>query len=146
VEYETRIKRLESLLQERNAAQPHIQNQPLQPADPSVPATEWVTNLRNELPSIPRPDVPDLEALFGNAFVDHGSGLVEDLSAVFHHLLEGNSTYASENTLASMALDDIEPSDEFQEDAALLQSTDFDHDPLMEEFPPPLPREYSGDW
>jgi hypothetical protein len=124
-----------------------MQNQPLQPADPSIPAAVWVTNLRNELPSIARPDVPDFEALYGEAFVnDYGSALVGDPSAVLHDLLGEDSTDASENTMASMTLDDIEPSAEFQEDAALLQSTEFYLDPLVEEIPPPLPQESTCDW
>jgi hypothetical protein len=60
--------------------------------------------------------------------------------------LEGDSTDASENIMASMNLDDIELSAEFQEDAALLQSTEFDLDPLVEELPPPLPQEFTCDW
>jgi hypothetical protein len=44
-----------------------------------------------------------------------------------------------------MTLDDLEPSAEFQQDAALLQSNEFELDPLIEEFPPSLPPDSSCD-
>jgi hypothetical protein len=63
-EYENKIHRLESMLQEHNAAQPDMEQQPLQPADTSVPAAEWVTNLRNHLPTLHRPDLVNFEELY----------------------------------------------------------------------------------
>jgi hypothetical protein len=147
MEYENRIKRLESLLQERDDAQPQVYDQPLQAADPSIPAAEWVMNLRNELPSIPRPDVPDFGALYGQVFLhDHGLIPAIDPGAGFQFSIEEDSTQSAESLVASMTINDLEPSAEFQQDAALLQSTDFALDPVIDDFPPPLPQDSSCDW
>jgi hypothetical protein len=146
VEYESRIKRLESLLQERNEAQPQVSDQPLQPADPSIPATEWVTNLRNELPSIPRPEVPDFEALYGQTFLDD-HGLMPGIGpeADFQPSLDQDPTHLTESLVASITLDDLEPLAELEHDA-LLQNTEFELNPLIEDCPPPLPPDSSCDW
>jgi hypothetical protein len=137
------------LLQESNAAQPQILDQPLQPAaDPAVPATEWVNNLRNELPSVSRQDFPELEALYGEDFVqDHGLQLNashDSASAATSGL--ATSIPASEN-IASLVLDDVEPSAVFQEDVAFLQNP-HEADALFESetwIPPPLPLEPACD-
>jgi hypothetical protein len=52
-EYEDRVRRLESLLQERSAAQPLAHGQPLPPADKAVPLSTWMGTLREELNSWP---------------------------------------------------------------------------------------------
>jgi hypothetical protein len=113
------------LLQESNAAQPHIGSQPLQPADPTIPpATEWVTNLRNELPSIPRPQIPDFEALYGEDFVeDHGLQPTDDAGGPSTSAPAHLTQEPAEYNVASLTLDDIVPSAEFQEDVAFVQST-----------------------
>ncbi|KAF2267980.1 hypothetical protein CC78DRAFT_33447 [Lojkania enalia] len=59
-EYESRIQRLEALLEERTAAQPSVEEQPLQPADQSRPLSEWVGNLLNEVNSVPMEQGPEL--------------------------------------------------------------------------------------
>jgi hypothetical protein len=94
----------------------------LQPADPSVPATQWVANLREEIPSIPVPAFPDFEAVYGKSFVDeHGLrpivGYTEPPTAP--------STARIQAPLVQYGIDDqplepFEPSAEFEEDAALL--------------------------
>lgn len=132
------------MLQESNAAQPQIQNQPLQPADPTVPATEWVTNLRNELPTIPRPQIPDFEALYSNNFVeDHSLPPTENGGCPFISAAEDFRPIPTEREVASLALDDMEPSTDFQEDVAFVQGTTIEA--LDEEdtswIPPPLPLE-----
>jgi hypothetical protein len=141
------------LLQESNAAQPHIGSQPLQPADPTIPpATEWVTNLRNELPSIPRPQIPDFEALYGEDFVeDHGLQPTDDAGGPSTSAPAHLTQEPAEYNVASLTLDDIVPSAEFQEDVAFVQSTNIDPDLLLEVdeetswIPPPLPLEPSCD-
>lgn len=62
-EYEGRIRALESLLQERNAAQPHIGRQPLLVNDtqPSVPIATWVDSLRQEVQTMPHPRAPRID-------------------------------------------------------------------------------------
>jgi hypothetical protein len=97
------------------------------------------------LPSIPRPDVPDFEALYGQAFEDdHGLIPGDNPHAAFDSAIPGNPTQPTED-LAFMTLDDLETSAEFQQDAALLQSNEFEIDPLIEEFPPSLPPDSSCD-
>lgn len=141
-EYESRIHRLEALLAERNEAQPQIETQPLQPADSSVSATEWVNNLRNELPTITFPDLPDFQALDDGEFGDDvgcmpheisrdNSALNRDQGSHFHNELNPGPASISEPELSA----------EFREDAAFLQSTTFDLDSATdnEELPPSLP-------
>lgn len=53
MEYERRIKTLESLLNEQTAAQTQIRQQPLEPADQTVPLSTWVNNLRSQVDSYP---------------------------------------------------------------------------------------------
>ncbi|KAF2111783.1 hypothetical protein BDV96DRAFT_498762 [Lophiotrema nucula] len=60
-EYESRIQRLESLLEERTAAQPPVrEQQPLPPADASHPLSEWTTNLRDTINEWPIEEGPQL--------------------------------------------------------------------------------------
>jgi hypothetical protein len=59
-EYENRVQRLESLLEERSAAQPLAHEQPLPPADRSVPLSAWVGTLREELISWPIEEGPHI--------------------------------------------------------------------------------------
>ncbi|KAF2464768.1 uncharacterized protein BDR25DRAFT_241792 [Lindgomyces ingoldianus] len=61
-EYESRIQRLESLLEERSAAQPSAPEPPLQ--DQSQPLSNWVDNLRNEINSWPLIDRPSISKTF----------------------------------------------------------------------------------
>jgi hypothetical protein len=132
---------LESLLQERNEAQPQIDQQPLQPGDASVPVTEWVINLRNELHSIPRPAVPDFEILYADAMMDGPNLTSKGHSVASGSIIAQAATNSAQDIVASLSLDDIEPSADFHEDAAFLQSTVF---PFAEEdtwVPPPLPTE-----
>jgi hypothetical protein len=130
---------LESLLQERSKAQPQIDQQPLQPADSSLSAAEWVVNLRNELPSIPRPEFPDFEILYDNAIVDEFDSPSQSPNEPNRSAALLATGFPAESIVASLSLDDIEPSADFQEDAAFLQSTAYS---IMEAdtwVPPPLP-------
>jgi hypothetical protein len=131
-------------LQERNEAQPQIEQQPLQPADTSVSATEWVANLHNKLPSIPRPEVPDFEVLYGDSFIDDSRLSSEGLSGASRSISAQATDMSIQSVVESLSLDELEPSVDFQEDAAFLQSTSFELDPPLEEdtwVPPPLPVE-----
>ncbi|KAH5002680.1 hypothetical protein HBH95_059100 [Parastagonospora nodorum] len=148
-EYETRINRLESLLQASNAAQPQFQDQPLQPAaDPAGPATDWVTKLRHELPSVPRPDFPELEALYGETLFAAHSLLPSSDEINGPEFASSTSTNVfTSDDLATMALDNTEPSTDFQEDIAFFHNP---HEPnvLFKSdtwIPPPLPLEPACD-
>lgn len=133
------------MLQASNAAQPQFQDQPLQPAaDPTVPAKEWVTSLRNKLPSVPRPQIPELEALYGeNLFEDHSLLPSADEINALEFTSSTSTNVFTGNGLAPLALNNIEPSADFQEDIAFLHNP---HEPdiLFESdtwIPPPLPLE-----
>ena len=137
------------MLQASNAAQPRFQDQPLQPAaDPTVPATDWVTNLRHELPSVPRSDFPELEALYGGTlFEDHG--LLPSADQIDSpDFTSGTSTIVfTGDDLATLALDSVKPSADFQEDIAFLHNP-HEPDVLFESdtwIPPPLPLEPACD-
>ncbi|KAH7400613.1 hypothetical protein DE146DRAFT_631716 [Phaeosphaeria sp. MPI-PUGE-AT-0046c] len=141
-EYESRIHRLEALLVERNEAQPQIETQPLQPADSSVTAAEWVNNLRNELPLITFPDLPDFEALQNGEFGDNIDSIPRQIFGDDHTFVLEQGGHAHNGVDPDFTTQvDLEPSLEFREDAAFLQSTTFDLDstPDCEEWPPPLP-------
>jgi hypothetical protein len=106
-----------------------------------VPVTEWVTNLRNELPSIPRPSLPDFEILYAEALMGDPDLTSEKHSEGPTSITTQGTESSAQDIVASLSLDDLEPSADFQDDAAFLQSTAF---PLMEEdtwVPPPLPSE-----
>jgi hypothetical protein len=149
-EYENKIHRLESMLQVHNAAQPDMEQQPLQPADTSVPAAEWVTNLRNHLPTLHRPDLVNFEELYTDSEWHDGRWLPNDGQngkSVFPSALQTNSS--TQNIATSLSLDDFEPSADFQEDTAFLQSADCAPDFAIEEdalLPPPLPDTPVCDW
>ncbi|PSN72057.1 hypothetical protein BS50DRAFT_569629 [Corynespora cassiicola Philippines] len=120
-EYENRIQRLESLLEERSAAQPRVQEQPLQPADQSDPLSSWVNNLRTEVDSLPVQDVSGIAP-----FVSP-----EDYEPTEEEYLEPFSTESS--LPQTTPPDDVsqpsvgfEPSTEFQDDAALVQDLTFE--------------------
>lgn len=78
VEYEHRIKRLESLLEESSAAQPQLQEQPLPPADQSIPLSDWVSNLRNELYTLPFEEGPHIGEEGFNAGFEGFEGLGDE--------------------------------------------------------------------
>jgi hypothetical protein len=75
---------LESLLQERNAAQPEVRQQPLlQDVESSVPLSSWVDSLRHEVEVGPRPKTPDINPFDLDAFVEPTDGIfAEDLGAL----------------------------------------------------------------
>jgi hypothetical protein len=105
-----------------------------------VSATEWVTNLRNELPSIPHPEYPDFEVLYADAIMGDLDIPSRSPSEPGISIAAHATEVSAESIVASLSLDDIEPSTDFQEDAAFLQSTAF---PIIEAdtwVPPPLPK------
>tara|TARA_R110002003_G_scaffold121_24_gene10872 strand:- start:6058 stop:7812 length:1755 start_codon:yes stop_codon:yes gene_type:complete len=138
------------LLQERNAAQPHIEGQPLPPSDSAVPASEWVANLRNELPSIPRPIISDFDDFNPDSYSNDPSSAIAVSSTDFASSISPEQIDVSAGSIvAPLILDSIEPSVEFQEDAAFLQSTAFEPEFILEEdswVPPPLPAKPECDW
>ncbi|KAF1842187.1 uncharacterized protein K460DRAFT_370172 [Cucurbitaria berberidis CBS 394.84] len=147
-EYENRIQRLESLLQERNAAQPQIHWQPLHAADPAVSVSTWVNDLRHEVETMPGPEVPDFDPFDLDANIDlPGISPPDDLAALSIHDATRDDSTLSASVLLS--LPDIQPSTEFQDDAAFLQSTAFGPEAsVVTEFylPPPLPAQTGCDW
>ncbi|KAF2026187.1 hypothetical protein EK21DRAFT_103440 [Setomelanomma holmii] len=149
-EYEDRIQQLESLLQERNAAQPQIEGQPFPPSDSLMPASEWVANLRNELPSIPRPEILPFDDFNPESYAtDPSYGNAASSAGFAISITPENVEVTATNFTAPLTIDHIEPSIEFQQDAAFLQSTEFEPDLLLEEdswVPPPLPAEPKCDW
>lgn len=145
-EYESRIKRLESMLQQHNAAQPHVNNQrPLQAADRSVPVSTWVSSFRDEFQHMPRPEVPDFDPFEEDTEDSSGISPSDDIGALTINDLGKNGTMT--DTSIPITNDDIQPSVAFQEDAAFLQSAEFEPDALVTEIiPPPLPTTASCDW
>jgi len=115
-----------------------------------MPATEWVANLRNNLPSIPRPALADFEALYADTMLDDAGLLPNDPIGINPTSLSPQETDASmENIAASLSLEDFEPSADFHEDAAFLQGTSLEPDPVVEDdslMPPPLPEKPVCDW
>ncbi|KAH8704496.1 hypothetical protein GQ44DRAFT_732380 [Phaeosphaeriaceae sp. PMI808] len=148
-EYETRIQTLEALIQERSAAQPQIEQQPLQPADNSVPTIEWVANLRNQLTSIPRPNVQDFEALYSEANTEDIGLPAEEISGELLSPTPGNDTdVLAPHLLASSPVENIQMSPSLLEDAIFLQNIDIDREPVFEEdswIPPPIATQPSCD-
>ncbi|KAF2872182.1 hypothetical protein BDV95DRAFT_606739 [Massariosphaeria phaeospora] len=132
-EYESRIQELESLLQERSAAQPQVEQPPMQPADQLIPLSTWVSNLRSEVDSLPVEEGPYLPPEgFDAVFDAELEGLDEE---VVPQLMSGTGiAQTSLEDAVPRLLDDFEPSTEFQEDAAYLQSL-----PLEESLPGTIP-------
>ncbi|KAF2645069.1 hypothetical protein P280DRAFT_546465 [Massarina eburnea CBS 473.64] len=119
VEYERRIQNLESLLQERSAAQPRVQEQPLEPADMSVPLSTWVDNLRSEVDAFPdsAPNVDPESYEYQLESPDQ-----EPLSA---QTTNSNLPKDSGEDTTFQVLGGFEPSADFQVEAALLQDPYF---------------------
>ncbi|KAF2828305.1 hypothetical protein CC86DRAFT_444586 [Ophiobolus disseminans] len=151
-EYETRIHKLESMLQERNAAQPQVEEQPLEPGDASVPATEWVANLRSNLSSIVRPNLDDFEALYADTILDEvGLPPNEAPSGVPTSFLPQETDDSVPDIAASLSLEEFEPSADFQEDAAFLQNIPLEAETVVDDdddalIPPTLPETPVCDW
>ncbi|KAF1828212.1 hypothetical protein BDW02DRAFT_617651 [Decorospora gaudefroyi] len=131
VRYESRIQQLESLLQDRNATQPQLRQQPLiQDAEPSAPISSWVDSLRHEVEIGPRPQVPDLDPFELDTVMEQNDpGFAEDLN-VLCMKETGEDQIVSDSTTVQLPLDRIEPSADFHEDAALLQNEAFNPDSI----------------
>lgn len=138
------------MLQERNAAQPDMDQQPLEPANSSVPATEWVSDLRDVMPTFRRPDLSEFEALFADTVEDDVGMIPNDLSGHDPDFqFPQDVVEFMPETAASLSLENFEPSADFQEAADLLQSTNFEPESAMDEEtlgPPPLPETPVCDW
>lgn len=146
-EYENRIHRLEAMLQEQNDAQPHFDQQPLQPADPSVPATEWVAGLRNVMPTIRRPDLTDFEAMFGEP--DEDSVPIDDPTSNAALLFPSHDYNPVPDVAAPAYRGDFEPSNGFQANAVDVQGNAFDSGTTINGYdlaPPTLPEVPTCDW
>ncbi|KAL1799852.1 hypothetical protein ACET3X_000194 [Alternaria dauci] len=148
VEYESRIKRLESLLHERNVTQPQVRQQPImQVSDASVPLSKWVESLRHEVETGPQPQLPDFDPLDLEGILQGNDGLfAEDLSALSMGDTSHNSP-ALEHPL-SIGSNGIQPSVNFQEDTAFLQGGHFG--PISAEglgaLPQPMTTSPDSDW
>ncbi|KAL6711243.1 hypothetical protein ACN47E_005774 [Coniothyrium glycines] len=159
-DYENRIKTLESLLQERNAAQPQIDRQPLASTSGSaVPVSTWVENLRHEVETMPRPPPPTIDPFALESRTNANAGLLSlDLDSL---ALENYNAdmMVSEMTLPHI-IDELPLSINYQAEAALLQGTMFsqsitapdnDHVSMPDEqyengLTPPTPQYYECDW
>jgi hypothetical protein len=139
---------LESLLQERNAAQPEVRQQPLlQDAEPSVPLSSWVDSLRHEVEVGPQPNAPDIDPFDLDAFPETTDGtFAEDLGALCMN--EAIQDIDVLNILPQIPQDDIQPSADFREDAAFLQSAAFEPEAIKSVtfIPPPLPAPSGCEW
>jgi hypothetical protein len=139
---------LESLLQERNAAQPEVRQQPLlQDVESSVPLSSWVDSLRHEVEVGPRPKTPDINPFDLDAFVEPTDGIfAEDLGAL--SMNEASQEGDVFNAMLQLSLDGIQPSADFQEDAAFLQSAAFDPEAIKDisVMPPPLLIQSGCEW
>jgi hypothetical protein len=148
VEYESRIMRLESLLQERNAAQPHVRQQPLlRDAESSVPLSSWVNSLRHEVEVGPRPRTPEINPFDLDLIVEAAdNGFAEDLGEL--SMGETSQDALILNTIPQLPPDDMLPSVDFQEDAAFLQSAAFEPEAIqnISAMPPPMPAQYDPVW
>lgn len=107
--------------------QPQIMGQPLQPLPPSnlndgMPLSTWVDNLRTEVEQYPLSGVLDLDpTLYEGPYQMNGEALSAVGSAVGQ---SGISNEASDESVLQ-SLDGLEPSAEFEEDAAILQDPLF---------------------
>ncbi|KAG9192791.1 hypothetical protein G6011_11525 [Alternaria panax] len=148
VEYESRIKRLESLLHERNVTQPHVRQQPIMNVtEPSIPLSTWVESLRHEVETGPQPQLPDFNPFDLESILHSNDAVFADNLGALSMRDNSHGSLASNPSL-TISLDGIQPSVDFQDDAAFLQSGHFgprstsDLSPL----PPPIPRSPDGDW
>lgn len=112
------------MLQDRSVAQPHVQEQPFQRADDSVPLSTWTDNLRTEIASFPIASPTDVSpggytgpiAAYPNRSTSSITGSSEKTNS------------GSEETFSvplDVSLDGFEPSADFQEVADLLQDPSF---------------------
>jgi hypothetical protein len=125
VEYEDRIKRLESLLHEQNAAQPHVRQQPdLHISQPSTPLSTWVESLRHDVETGPHPQLPDFNPFdLEGILTANDNVFADDLGAL--SVSEANHDPPALDPQLNIPLDDVQPSFDFQEDAAFLQRPFF---------------------
>ncbi|RAR07907.1 fungal specific transcription factor domain-containing protein [Stemphylium lycopersici] len=142
VEYESRIKRLESLLHERGAAQPEVRQQPiLRVTDASIPLSTWVNSLRQEVEAGPRPQLPDFNP-FDLDPVGEGPGVAFDETLATLSIDESHQAAFGMDISTQYPLGNMTPSSDFHEDAALLQSANYEPDmvnsgnPLLPSVPP----------
>ena len=125
VEYESRIKRLESLLHERGEAQPEVRQHPIfREADPTIPLSTWVDSLRHEVEAGPRPQFPDFDPFDLDPALE-GPGVAFDDTLATLSMNGSNQGPFSMDTSIQNSLDNMTPSNDFHQDAALLQSVNY---------------------
>lgn len=160
-EYESRIKNLESLLRERNAAQPRVDRQPLlNDLESPFPVSTWVDNLRQDIETMPRPPDPNIDPFVQNLNhslgTDPAENVLDELSVEAYNA----DMFISEMTLPQ-GVDDVTLSKEFRADAVLLQNMELGPSGVLSEangidqpvvdqcdndWPPPMPSQCQCDW
>src|SRR6186713_1043660 len=115
-EYESRVRRLESLLEERSAAQPLAQEQPFPPADQSIPLSTYVGSLREEVNSWPIEEGPHLGP---PAFDRDFRFLDESLNAPLNEDFDLNP--AIDQTNPNLTATAVDPIEEFHGQQNFLQ-------------------------
>ncbi|KAI2475822.1 Fungal specific transcription factor domain containing protein [Pyrenophora tritici-repentis] len=137
-EYESRIKLLESLLNERNAKQPELHKQPVwHETEPTVPLSSWVDSLRDEVNFGSRPEFPDLNPFDLDPVVGgNDDAITEDIAEL--SVMETGQNNLTTDSSSQISTEDMQPSEEFQEDAAFLQSAEFEPG-IASQTPPPMP-------
>lgn len=124
-EYEHRIKNLESLLQDRSAAQPHVQEQPLQPADESIPLSTWVDNLRTDLDSVTVGGPLDIRPTDYTGPITPFDNVLQPGATESSNISYNDSPDGIVPAPTGVDVISFEPSIDFQEEADLLQNLSF---------------------
>ena len=143
---------MESLLQERNAAQPQVDQRPPRAADPSIPISTYVNNLRHEFENLPGPEVPDFDPFdFETTVHVPDFSPTDDLAALSS--LDISQDGSAPDAPLPLPLSALQTSTGFQEDAVFLQSTAFEPEAIVETdsdlpppIPPPIPTSGGCDW
>ncbi|RYO67526.1 hypothetical protein AA0113_g4627 [Alternaria arborescens] len=109
----------------------------MQVTDASVPLSKWVESLRHEVETGPQPQLPDLNPFDLEGLLQGSDGVFADELGA---LSMGDTSQGSSalDTPLPISLDDIQPSVDFQEDAAFLQGGHFG--PRSTEGLSPLPQ------
>jgi hypothetical protein len=91
-------------LKERNAAQPQLEQQPLQRADENIPLSNWVANLQNELDAWPPQDPSPVPAADLYAGFEQFDGLEDDFDINFTSESDPSAVQTSpENSINALA-------------------------------------------
>lgn len=134
-EYEARIKRLETLLEEQNKAQPQVEEQPLPPADRTIPLSDWVSNLREEINSWPLEEGPHIGAEGYDAGFE---GFDEDWTFPS----DSDPSFAQtspENSIANLSISNV-PTTDVLNDFSIVQESSVQPKMQITHEQPPLVR------